>query len=215
MPPSDLPDDLFDPQSRSRITYSKLLVLEGFSACQFFKALLRQLNLLEEIEIRNFGGINDLSKYLKTLRGIAGFSGVTSLGIVRDAEKDASSAFKSICRSLSVRNLPAPSQPGTPADGRPRVSVFILPDCESPGMLETLCLRAVAEDPAITCVEEYLACLQRKGVPTTGNVTKARLHTFLASRKEPDLLLGQAAHEGYWLWDNPAFDQLKEFLRTL
>ena len=82
-------------------------------------------------------------------------------------------------------------------------------------MLETLCLQAVSGDPAMPCVRQYFECLQGKGVSLPRNLPKARLHTFLSSRETPDLLLGQAAREGYFLWDNPAFDQLKEFLRAL
>ncbi|MGH7451084.1 MAG: hypothetical protein ACRENG_07060 [bacterium] len=39
------------PQSKAPIAYSKVLVVEGQDAFQFFKALLRHLNLLAEIEI--------------------------------------------------------------------------------------------------------------------------------------------------------------------
>lgn len=55
-----LPKDLFQVGSQSEITYTKLLSLEGMSSCQFFKALLHEMNLLTEIEIRNFGGVDQL-----------------------------------------------------------------------------------------------------------------------------------------------------------
>lgn len=45
-----LPDDLQYPQSKSPITYPKVLLVEGRSAFEFFKALLRHLDLLTEIE---------------------------------------------------------------------------------------------------------------------------------------------------------------------
>ena len=90
-----------------------------------------------------------------------------------------------------------------------------LPDCANPGMLETLCLEAVGDDPAVPCVQQYLACLEQRGLDPPGNLHKARLHAFLASRPRPQLLLGQAAHAGYWPWSSPAFDLVKEFLRAL
>lgn len=55
-----LPDGLQHPQSQQPITFEKVLLVEGMDAFQFFKALLRHLNLLSEIEIRNFGGIDQL-----------------------------------------------------------------------------------------------------------------------------------------------------------
>ena len=210
-----LPVDLQSPQSRSPITYSKLLVVEGHDAFQFFKALLRHLDLLTEIEIRNSGGVGEWPTYLRTLIGTSGFAGITSLGIVRDAEADAESAFVAVCNGLRQAKLNWPLRPMTIADGEPKVTVFILPDCSNQGMLETLCLRAVSTDLAMPCVEEYFQCVQKQGLALPSNMWKARLHAFLASRARPSLLLGQAAHEGYWPWESPAFDQLKQFLHAL
>jgi hypothetical protein len=210
-----LPADLKSPQSRSPITYSKVLVVEGSDAFGFFKALLRHLDLLTEVEIRNFGGVDNLAKYLGTLVATSGFTSVTSLGIVRDAEANAAFAFQSVCGSLRQANLNVPQQPMATAEGSPQVSVFILPDCVNSGMLETLCLQAVNNDPAMPCVGGYFACLERQGIVPPDNKPKAQLHTFLASRPKPDLLLGQAAHAGYLQLDNPAFEQLKQFLHAL
>ncbi|NOZ07048.1 MAG: hypothetical protein GXP41_11975 [Chloroflexi bacterium] len=43
----------------------------------------------------------------------------------------------------------------------------------------------------------------------------AKAHVFLASRYKPDLDLGIAAKAGYWRLDNPAFEQVRQFLKTL
>jgi hypothetical protein len=134
---------------------------------------------------------------------------------VRDAETNASSAFQSVCQALRKAGLNAPAKPLAVAEGRPKVSVFILPDCHGSGELESLCLEAVRSDTAMPCVDEYFQCLNKRGVPVPENLPKARLHTFLASRRKPDLLVGEAAHAGYFPWDSPAFDRLKEFLRAL
>lgn len=210
-----LPDDLRSPASKSPITYSKVLVVEGGDAFQFFKAMLRHLNLLTEVEIRNFGEISNLTLYLKALKQTSGFERVTSLGIVRDAEANATSAFQSICRSLRQAGLAVPKQLQLTAQGVPKTSVFVLPDCRSQGMLDALCLQSVSNDPSILCVDQYFQCLQGQGLSPPGNIAKARLHAFLASRTKPDLLLGQAAHAGYFPWNSPAFDLLKQFLRNL
>lgn len=210
-----LATDLQRPQSRSPITYSKVLLVEGRDAFEFSKALLRHLGLLSEIEIRNFGGLADLADYLEALKVTPGFLGAVSLGILRDAEANLDSAFQSVCSALKRSGYSVPGQPMAIAEGSPRVSVFILPDCANPGMLEDLCLQAVANDPTLACVEQYLRCLQEQGVGLPNNVPKARLHAFLASRPVPDLQLGEAAHRGYWLWDSPVFDYLKGFLRAL
>jgi hypothetical protein len=202
-------------QSRSPITHSKVLVVEGNDAFQFFKALLRDLDLLTQVEIRNARSVDELPKYLGTLPVTPGFAGVTSLGVVRDAETNATFAFESVCGGLQRANLSVPRQPMAFSEGSPKTFVFILPDCVNPGMLETLCWQAVSHEPAALCVEEYFACLERQHVTLPTNVPKARLHAFLASRPKSDLLLGQAAHAGYLQLQSPAFDQVKQFLQAL
>ena len=62
-----LPQGLQIVQSPQPITYEKVLLVEGNDAFQFFKALLRHLNLLSDIEIRNFGGVDGLD-FLETLK---------------------------------------------------------------------------------------------------------------------------------------------------
>jgi hypothetical protein len=101
------------------------------------------------------------------------------------------------------------------APGTPNVCVFILPDCTRPGMLETLCMAAVADDPAIGCVEQFLECVQQQVTAPPSNVDKARLHAFLASRSRPDLRLGEAAEKGHWPWESPALEPLMRFLKEL
>jgi len=209
-----LPDGLQYPQSPKPITLEKVLLVEGMDAFQFFKALLHHLNLLSEIEIRNFGGINQLD-FLETLMITDGFDRLNSLGIVRDAESNANSAFQSVSDLLSRIGLSVPQQPMAIAQGNPVVSVFILPDCVNSGMLETLLYQAIGDDPATSCIEEHFQCLVEKGVALPTNMDKARVHTFLSSKSPPGLLIGQAAHKDFWPWENSTFDGLKEFLKQI
>jgi hypothetical protein len=210
-----LPNGLQKPLMRAPITYEKVLAVEGHDAFQFFKALLRQLSLLTEIEIRNFGGVDDLSDFLNLLIITPGFERVTSLGIIRDAETNTESAFQSVRDSLAMAALSVPEHPMLIADGKPKVSIFILPDCENPGMLETLCLQAVSDDMEMVCVKEYFDCTKNQGLTLPSNMPKAQVQAFLASKPRSGLLLGQAAHEGYWPWDHPALTKIKQFLSDI
>jgi hypothetical protein len=97
----------------------------------------------------------------------------------------------------------------------PQVAVMILPDHSTPGMLEDLCLRAVSEDPAMHCVENYFDCLQVQGLQAPNARAKAHVQTFLASRDSPGLRLGEAAEAGYWPWGHEVFSPVKEFLSRL
>jgi hypothetical protein len=212
---ASFPHGLQFPRSRAPITHQKLLLVEGITPFYFFLALLRHLGLQNEIEVRNFGGISDLHQALKLLVATPGFPNVTSIGIVRDAETDALSSFDSVCSSLRAARLSIPSDMLEIAPGTPTISVLILPDCANPGMLENLCLQAVSTDLSIPCIDQYFDCLQQQGIETPNNLPKAQVQAFLASRERPGLLLGEAAQAGFIPWDAPAFDQLKQFLRTL
>jgi hypothetical protein len=146
------------------------------------------------------------------------FGNVHSIGIVRDADESAQGAFDSICSALKSLDLPIPEAILTPTPDLPHVSVLIMPpNNEGTGrMLEDLCLASVLDDPAFDCVDQYFECLAEQGI-TLGNnkIAKARVHAFLASRSEPDKRLGEAAQASYWIWDSPAFDTVKDFLKQI
>jgi hypothetical protein len=164
------------------IAKSKLLLVEGKDEVKLFDKLLADLNI-GDVEIRDIMGKTRFRKNIEALPSLSGFGRVTSIGIVRDADTDPKGAFDSICGALQAAGLPRPTEPLQPAGDDPRVMVMILPDAETPGMLEDLCLESVADDPAMACVAEYFRCLQDRleagGLP--GNLSKARVRTFLAS----------------------------------
>ncbi|MFH1097596.1 MAG: DUF3226 domain-containing protein [Candidatus Desantisbacteria bacterium] len=203
-------------------TQKKLLVVEGKDEEKFFGALLNHLKIID-IQISSRGGktgINDCLLHLKTERG---FNQLCSLGIVRDADTNPSSAFQSVCDALRKAGLPVPKAPLITTEGDLRVGVMILPEEDCPGALEDLCLKSVKEDLAILCVEGYFQCLNEKGIhvptdePSAVNVaiSKAKVHAFLASRKNPEKRLGEAAHAGDWNLESSAFDNIKQFLQAL
>ena len=204
--------DNFEQQTISR---NKLLLVEGENERRFFAALLRCLDLSDGVQVLNYGGKPKLRPLLATLYLAPGYSDLEALGVTRDADDSFDSTFQSIRDSLDNANLDVPEKPNALTEGKPSVSVFVLPDCESPGMLETLCLSAVKHDPAMPCVDEFLRCLEVTACMSPKNPYKARAHAFLASRTKPELRVGEAAQAGYWNLDSPVFDPLKSFLLAL
>jgi hypothetical protein len=192
----------------------KLLIVEGKEDELFFSAFCHHLGL-NDIQVLSIGGKTQLPSNLKALKGVTGFSQVIALGIIRDADEDANAAFQSVCSALQHAGLPKPPKPMTPSSERPRVSVMILPDNQSPGALEDVCLKAIAGTPAMRCVDEFFRCLQRHHLPPPKNLSKAKVLAYLTSLPEPDKRLGESAQSGYWNWDHPAFSDLKDFLRSL
>ena len=197
-----------------RIEQPNVLVVEGREEELFFGAFIQHLGL-QNIQTMPIGGKEQLRRNLKALVVSPGFSEVIFLGVVRDANADPGAAFQSVHDALQAVNLPAPEYPLVPVGERPRVAVMILPEESAPGMLEDLCLKAVVQDPAMLCVEQYFECLQQEELPLPDNTSKAKVQVFLASRRKAGLRLGEAAQAGYWPWDGKAFEQVRDFLQKI
>jgi hypothetical protein len=198
-----------------RIERAKLLLGEGDEEVRFFKSVLKHLDITG-IQVAQVGGKGQpMHRFLKALPSFSGFTSLAALGVTRDADDDRAGAFQSVCDGLRNAGLAVPDRPVLSTEGKPRVSVFILPDCVQNGMLETLCLQSVADDPAMKCVEAFFACVKRDAGREPENMWKARTHAWLASKERSDRRLGEAAEAGYWPFDDPAFKKLSAFLRSL
>lgn len=205
----------FEQSGSTTLTKAKLLLVEGRDDEGLFGALFAHLGGMPEIEIRKYDGKDNLRPYLRTLKMVRGFSAVTSIGIIRDADENAAGAFQSVRDTLVNEDLPAPTEALRPSTGSPTTTIAVLPIGETEGELEDLLLTSVNTDPAISCVDEYITCLETQGLKLPNKLSKARLHAFLASREQPNLLIGQAARAGYFLWDTPPFANVIQFVRTL
>ncbi|HKI35834.1 MAG TPA: DUF3226 domain-containing protein [Gemmataceae bacterium] len=192
----------------------RLLAGEGDDEVAFFGALLAYLNI-DDIQVEQYGGKQNLSRYVRELRNRPGYERVVALGLTRDADTDCTAAFDHVRGALTGNQFPAPGPLRRILDGTPRIGVFILPGNSRPGMLEDLCMDSVDGDPALACLTTYFECVLRAAGRQPGNQAKARVHAWLASQTEPDRRLGEAAAKGYWPWDNSAFNALRDFLRML
>lgn len=196
------------------IAKSNVLVVEGREEELFFKALIQHLGL-QDIQIMPIGGKEKLRPNLKTIVISPGFAEVISLGVMRDANDNPDATFQSICDALQAAKLPVPRRPLISTGDSPRVTVMILPEEDMPGMLEDLCLRAVTQDLAMPCVEQYFHCLQQQGLSLPKNLSKAKVQAFLASKPEAGKRLGEAAQAGFWPLDDKAFEKVKFFLKQI
>lgn len=195
----------------------KQLLVEGRDAEAFFYPFVEKMGLQDTIQIHDYGSITELAAFLKQFVRTAQFKRlpVRSIGIIRDAEQDATAAFQSICTALHNAELAAPDQPCTPTKQDPTVNVFILPDSENTGMLETLLLRAVKDEPGFACVDQYLECVIQSTGIAPKPIDKAKLLTFLASRPDIKPLTGFAARAGYLNLASQAYEPLRNFLLTI
>jgi hypothetical protein len=183
------------------------LLVEGKDAERFMVAFLKHEEV-DEIQVQNFGGIGELRGFLKALRALtSGWSGIQALGVIRDAEGSANDAERSVRDALATVGIRG--EPGGLSQ-----NVLIVPPGEPEGMLETMCLKAVEEDPVMECVASFLECVER--IPyEVRNPEKSRFHLFLSSRPEPGLLLGEAASKGYLNLGSSTYEALRAFIATL
>ena len=111
----------------STTSIRKLLLVEGAGDRRFFAAFVSALGV-EGIEVESYGGKPNLGNHLADLVRSPTFLAYSAIGIVRDADNNASSTFDSVVGSLQRAKLPTPPKPEsmTTLDGL-RVSVLIVP----------------------------------------------------------------------------------------
>ncbi len=206
------------------ITTSGQLLVEGRVPEMFFREMVSACGLAEGVEVRTFGDISkdNLQTYLELLTQKAVYKErVKRIGIIRDAEgSTASAAFQSVQAALHDAQLHVPGAMNTLQGSPFAVGVFILPNCQDAGMLESLCMAAVAEmqnaqpDGVLPCVDEFFACLDRHGRKAS-HAAKSRFAGYALACDVVDPQLGRAAQKGAIPWQAKAFDSLKAFIRRI
>lgn len=192
------------------------LLVEGNDGLNFFCAFIKHLGLRDNVQVRNFGGVSELSGFLQAFADLPEFrQAVRSLGIIRDAEENADGAFQSVQSSLRNVGFPVPSQEADRAGDGPAVSVLILPGDGRSGMLETLLCESLADAPEQRCIDEFLRCVTDSRNAPVRNPDKARAHAYLAVGDTPPHSVGVAAQRGQWSFDHNAFASVRQFLRAL
>lgn len=202
--------------NRVEIKSNRILAVEGKDECNFFKALLNYENI-KNVQIIDIGGKDKFKKELPILINLEGFFDVHTLGFIRDAEQNqATSAFKSICSILQNNNLPAPQQSNTVFTHQNlAIGIFIMPNNVDEGMLEDLCLESIKDKAVFECVNQYIECCSQDDETIKSNNSKAKVQTYLASKKPIVNSLGVAATKGYWNFENNCFADIKLFLHSL
>jgi hypothetical protein len=197
------------------INRSKVLAVEGKDDANFFVALLTHLNI-DSIQIIPMGGKQPIHDKIAAIKAMRGFSStVTSLGIAIDADNDYRSAFQAVSNCLRRLDFSVPTGPLHCAGTNPKVTVMLLPSSNNNGMLEDLCLRSVQTDSVMPCLDAFFQCAVHSATTPPQNISKAKVHAFLATRTIPDKRLGEAALASYWPFTSSVFDEVKQFISLL
>ncbi len=198
---------------RLEISSKKLLLVEGKDEENFFQALLSIMAYDNKIQVIGVSGKGNFSSKFNTLVKAPNFSDVESIGFVRDADNNAKSAFESICSVLRTKNYVAPISSGLYSNGNPRIGVFIMPDNKSCGMLEDLCLQSIKNLPINDCISDFIGCIPNKD--KSFESSKSKVQIYLSSKTPIVNNLGLGAQKKYWDFDNPCFNEIKEFIKNL
>lgn len=193
----------------------KILAVEGPDDKNFFKKLLRTMGIAD-VQVWPVGGKDEFNQKLPGLPISTGFPNVTHLAVVRDRDDDnAFESVKNILKSedkMDLKNVP--SKPGQFGSGKPRIGVFIMPGSKIKGtMLEDLCLATVKNEPAMECVDAFMECISSLG-KGPNNLSKAKSLAYLAVQPKPVDYVGLGAQRGYWNFDAPCLNELKQFLEN-
>lgn len=198
----------------SEVTASKVLAVEGKDECVFLQALLGKMGI-QDVELKDVGGSAQFQNKFPALVRSTGFrQRVHVIGIVRDAEHDASSAFESACDVVKKVGFTPPATATAFSNGMPKVGIFITPGDGNAGMLEDLCLQTVGDTGAFRCAQAFVQCAALLGRPP-GNMQKATVQAYLAAMPEIVPSLGLGAQKGYWDLDSEKLEVLREFFEFL
>lgn len=191
----------------------KFLFCEGKNDVLVIQGLSNHLGL--NVAIEPYGGKNNLSNFLESLPKRPEFAQqqVTAIAILRDADADSTAAFASVRDTLQQYNFAAPDINGTFTDTALRAGIFIV-GLKGQGMIEDICLDSVSDQPEFSCVDAYFTCIARKSARSVFS-SKAKVRVWMASQVDYEYYIGKAAEEGYWPWESPAFNSLKNFLKAL
>lgn len=178
--------------------------------------------------------LKDKKGYTELLKGIplqiksADADGLEILGIVIDADENASNRWQAVRGRLAdagYKNLPKRQDkigtiiPADDSNNLPSVGVWLMPDNEVEGMLETLISFLVPNhgaNPLWQYAEQTanFVCDNHKSF-SPAKKPKAVLHTWLAWQKKPGTPIGQAITATYLDANNPAADAFITWIKRL
>ncbi len=200
-----------------------LLLVEGKDDVHVFSHLLKHYQIPERFQIKDKEGIRNL---LDTLSVEFKDSDVERLGIVVDADLDIQARWQALRNILNKSGgVDVPTAPDP--DGaifsveRPDrslvVGIWIMPDNELPGMLESFVRFLVPADDSLW--DRAADCLtripeQERRFPAAHQI-KAHVHTWLAWQEEPGTPLGLAISKRYLDADAPHARQLMDWVCRL
>ena len=176
---------------------SKILLLEGKTDVAFIQYLCKhyKITLDDTVQLIDMQGKGGLSKNMLSLE--PEFEKGVKVAVVLDADKDFDARVAEIEKILKGYD----------------VAYFLSPNHGDTGDLEKLLLSTIDEsNDIVKCFDEYMVCLEEKGINVDPVNDKAKLYAYtsLSCGKKPE----DSFDNEIDLWDleNPNFDNIKKFI---
>ena len=216
-------------RTNNQIIKPHLILCEGVDEENFLiywlnsPALSFQNAFANDIQVMDFGGNEDLPDFLNVIQTYRGFQKVSSLLVIRDAERDVNKAKHEVISAFERAELPVPEGPYVWESGRTIKTGFLLfPTCDkSPhsGTLEDLCLDILAEENSgaiLGEVKDFIEILKKKHQRPFPHEFKSKLHTYFSVTDDfVSLKIGEAAKAGAFDWNHPRLYPMRDFLLEL
>ena len=181
------------------------LLVEGKNDQHVIWALCQQHNVPETFTVERSDQVNQANSGVEQLLdGIPvrlKAARLRVLGIVLDADSSAQSRWQAVCGRLieaGYNNLPPlPALDGAiiTQPGKPTVGVWLMPDNQLPGMIESFAANLIAgNDPLAGKAQVILDEIERENLQQYSSVyrPKAFIHTWLTWQENPGQPMGQA-----------------------
>ena len=153
-----------------------------FTECPEQKGLAEELlgetsQETTDLQIVPAGGVSNIPRGIKLISEAREFANIEYFCVIRDVEDSPKSAVDSIKGALVRADLPCPSEAYEwVGDADLRVSFAVLPNPQSPGKIEDLCLQAARDTAVYPCVEQFFQCVEGKqGDPPGDEIGRAHV----------------------------------------
>jgi len=167
------------PEELLKIIKECLLIVEGMDEVHFFNKLL-ELQGLGNIQIINIEGKDNLNNNVFLIKLMTAFKStdkdIKAVGIILDCDDNNIQAHINKVNTFVDRvNNHNPKETESKilsfekinkcnkfTSQKTPLGLYVMPDCNSKGALETLCLKAVKDKKFMPCIENFMKCLENK-----------------------------------------------------
>jgi len=203
-----------------RIEQTTLLLVEGRDDQALMARIARQLEAeghQVNIQIRDMGGRDKWTTDLAQIRKNEFFQqNVTAIGLVQDADSDASAARQRCEQIFRQNQLPFPRRPQViDAAGPLKTGIFIIPSLARVGAVEQLCLDSVQDTARASRSADFIDGLPEAGFPPVEDRDKAVVQAYLSAKPKLKKALWMALRDGCFDMTHDAFNEVRDFLRAL